>query len=157
MIFVAKKSFNSKHFLNINAYIEEKTLKERIFFEFYLDYDRSRYIKIALNLVDLRAIIYAMKEVVKKGNTEFSKITQNDKTIKRLTITKWYLNATDGNLQISIGFENAYFFMAAADELLRLADEITSFMYEYQREKKSKALKRNWEYIIFKRLEMLTF
>jgi len=143
MIFVAKKSFNSKHFLNINAYIEEKTLKERIFFEFYLDYDRSRYIKIALNLVDLRAIIYAMKEVVKKGNTEFSKITQNDKTIKRLTITKWYLNATDGNLQISIGFENAYFFMAAADELLRLADEITSFMYEYQREKKSKALKRN--------------
>jgi len=136
MIFVAQKSFNSKHFLNINAYIEEKTLKERIFFEFYLDYDRSRYIKIALNLVDLRAIIYAMKEVVKKGNTEFSKITQNDKTIKRLTITKWYLNATDGNLKISIGFENAYFFMAAADELLRLADEITTFMYKCQREKK---------------------
>ena len=136
MMFVCQRSYNRKNLLIINAYIEDKeAVRERIFFEFYLGYDRNKAIKMALSITDLRAFSYALKEVAKAGKTEWKKFTESNRVKKQITLNNQYINATDGNLKIGIAFLSIHEILAIADDFASIANEIEKKLYQYQRSK----------------------
>jgi hypothetical protein len=134
MEFIANRQINSKNLLVINAYIENKeVIRERIFFEFYKEYDRSKAIKMALSIIDVRALVYGIKEVIKKGHTNYMKTTESNGVKKTITLTNEYINATDGNLKIGIKFASVYEFIAFADDLVFLVEYVEKNLFEKQR------------------------
>ena len=139
MKFVCQKSYNRKNLLIINGYIEDKeVVRERIFFEFYLGYDRKKAIKMALSITDLRAFSYALKEVAKTGKTEWKKFTESNRVKKQITLNSQYINATDGNLKIGIAFLSIHEILAIADDFTSIANEVEKELYQYQRSKNGK-------------------
>ena len=136
MIFVCQRSYNRKNLLVVNAYIEEKeTIRERIFFEFYQGYDRSKAIKMALSITDLRAFSYALKEVAKNGRTDWKKFTESKGIRKTITLNNQYINATDGVLKIGIAFMSLHEILAIADDFSSIANEVEKELFNYQRRK----------------------
>lgn len=136
MIKVLQRIYNKNNLLIINAYleIEENTPKEKIFFEFYSDYSRTKAIKISLKLMDLRQLKYAFQEVIKKGETKFIKYTQS-KEKKSLTLNSNYITANNltQNFHIGFSFENYYEFLAFKDEVdffIKAIEEAYIFWYK---------------------------
>ena len=134
-MFVCQRIYNKKNLLIINAHIEEKenNIKERIYFEFYQDYDRSKAIKMVLGITDLRAFVYALKEVVKTGKTQWKKYTESKGVKKQISINNQYINATDGSLNIGIAFSSIHEILAVADDFTSIANETEKALFNYQR------------------------
>jgi len=133
-MFVCQRIYNKKNLLIINAHIEEKeNIKERIFFEFYQNYDRSKAVKMVLNITDLRAFVYALKEVAKTGKTEWKKYTESNGIKKQISLNFQYINATDGKLNIGIAFSNIHEILAVADDFTSIANETEKALFNYQR------------------------
>jgi len=138
------KIINKQKLLVINVYVEEiielkkndfSPKKEKIYFEFYNDYNRNEAIKMSLNTFDLRAISIAIKELLKKGNTDYTKITGGNSSEKKyltLGISNeiYYLNASFKNLKIGITF-NKYEFYSFGEYLEFLAEEIEKKLFSF--------------------------
>ena len=123
---ILNKIFNKQKLFIINAHIEKENgfFKERVYFEFYDDYKRTKSIKMVLNTLDLRALYYAIREVLKKGSTEYKKVTGGNSGDKKiLTIAPNYLNAHFNSFKIGIKFET-YEMIALGDFFKFLADEV---------------------------------
>jgi len=89
--FICQRIYNKKNLLIVTGQIEvqDNFIKDRIFFEFYKDYKRDfdNSIKMALSITNVRALIYGIKEVLKKGSTQYQKITENN-NLKNLLTTQ---------------------------------------------------------------------
>jgi hypothetical protein len=139
--YLLTRQYNKKNLLVINSIIEikESIIRERIFFEFYKDYNRNETntIKMALSITDVRALTYAITEVAKTGKTQWKKITEINHIKKFMTLTKEYLNASSNSLNIGIKFENIYELMAFKDDLKAIAEETEKMLFKIQREKRN--------------------
>ena len=136
-MFVCQRVYNKKNLLIINAHIEDKdnNIKERVYFEFYQDYDRSKAIKMVLGITDLRAFFYALKEVAKTGKSDWKKYTESNGIKKQISLNNQYINATDGKLKIGIAFSGVHEILAIADDFSSIANEVEKKLFEYQRRK----------------------
>ena len=135
--FICQRIYNKKNLLIVTGQIEvqDNFIKDRIFFEFYKDYKRDfdNSIKMALSITNVRALIYGIKEVLKKGSTQYQKITENNNLKKFLTLNQNYINASTKNLKIGIQFENPYEFLAFSDDLKKIADTVEENLFLYQK------------------------
>ena len=134
-MFICQRLYNKKNLLIINAHIEDKNnnIKERVYFEFYQNYDRSKAIKMVLNITDLRAFVYALKETAKTGKSEWKKYTESNGVKKQITLNSQYINATDGRLKIGIAFSGIHEVLAIADDFAGIANEVEKELFNYQR------------------------
>lgn len=146
---VAQKGFSGKNFLEVTCYIEIDAsnpkytrLKETIFVEQSINYNRSNRVIMTLSTIDLRGLVYSMKECFKNGSTDFKKYTDpklaggsGDK--KELSIAKgdkgFYLNMSEGAKKSGYGISDAHILLAMADAFLLMAEETEKALYYYQR------------------------
>ena len=134
-MFVCQRLYNKKNLLIINAHIENKdnNIKDRVYFEFYQDYDRSKAIKMVLGITDLKAFSYALKEVAKTGKSDWKKYTESNGIKKQISLNNQYINATDGKLKIGIAFSGVHEILAIADDFNSIANELEKELFNYQR------------------------
>ncbi len=132
---VARREFTAKNALNFGAVIERdgKSVKEVIFVEL-TEYGRKG-ITLRFDALDLRALGYAIKALYKTGKSGFTKGARADGSQKRLWVTKgeqgYFINAREGERMV--GFQlDAYRWIALADSVMLLADEVEKALYRIQ-------------------------
>ncbi|MEA3373708.1 MAG: hypothetical protein U9Q62_08475 [Campylobacterota bacterium] len=134
---VAKRSFNSKNVLNIGAVIEkdEHSINEVIFVE-VAEYG-GRGIVMKFTAIDLRALTYAMRTVLKTGASSYLKHNRSGDTKSELWVHKgeksgYFINAKKtGKGALGVQFDQ-YRWVALIDSLSLLADETEKALYFYQ-------------------------
>lgn len=98
----------------------------------------------------MRALSYALRELLKKGFTNYGDFTDpnlagREGEKKRLRLNSresgWFVNVSEGQKEISFGF-SAYELLAFADQLKSLCEETDKMLFWHQRELAEQA-KRN--------------
>ena len=157
---VAYKGFASNSLLSINAIIEIKNsiIKEVIFLKFSpigsgnSGYDTFNKIELAFDSIDLRALAYACKDIIKQPfddeKKKYSSYTHKTpkksiylvcerKVFESHTSDTYYINAKE-NKTIGVGF-NKFELMGFCDTLMNIANESEIALFKTQRVKKKKA------------------
>lgn len=134
---VARREFTAKNALNFGAVIERdgKSIKEVVFVE--LSEYGQRGITLRFDALELRALGYAIRALYKSGASSFTKGAGTDGSQKRLWVTKgdkgYFINAREGERMV--GFQlDAYRWIALADAVMLLADEVEKALYRVQAE-----------------------
>jgi hypothetical protein len=133
---LASKSFRAKHYLEINAFVEVEN-KERytqyedvVFISCSADYDRAKMITMQVRNIDLRALAYGLKEILKNGTSSYAKYTDpkaagGTGNKKSITLGKdkgmFYINFNDKTNAIAFGFD-AYSMASLADIIILMAE-----------------------------------
>lgn len=143
---VAQKGFSGKNYLEISCYIEVEEmegyvlLKDLIFFELSPNFNRHKKLKMKISSIELRALSIAIKECLRKGETEYKKFT--DKKLhdgegnkKNLTVARdtktLYINFNEDNQTTGYGMD-FYSALAFADIIVLMAETTEKAIYHHQ-------------------------
>jgi len=161
---IGNVAFTSTTLININGTIEQIPNNGLFYFKeaIHLNAKGSAQgggyekdgIRMLLNINELKALSYAMKEFVRiplVGNTKqsnFEKISKSG-TMKKIYLgftmpSNYYINVRllDKNNPKTIAIKsNKYEFLAYADSIFQLAQEVEKFMFAFER-KKDKIIKQ---------------
>lgn len=144
---VGHKLFNAKNLLGFSAWIEEEYAGDRvifsdlIFIEMSEGYNASKKISMRVRAIDLRALAYGIKEIIKTGASRFEKYTEPNLAgasgeKKKLSLNVSgdiiFLNISEGSTNISYSAD-AYNFASLADSITFLAEETDKMLYWFQR------------------------
>lgn len=148
---VAKKSYQGKNLLAISAWVEEKAagdgmvLSDLIFLEFTENYEVTKKHSLRVTASDLRAMAYAVKDLLKNGETKYRKYTdpklaggsgpKNEISMMRHDKGGYYINLTAGETKIGHQFD-AFEFIAFADSITLIAEETEKALYYHQRQQR---------------------
>jgi hypothetical protein len=152
---IASKRFPMKNLLVINSYITIEAIEkssvcsELIYLEFYKGYNRETKLPMTMDVMELRGLYYACKELYAKGETGYknytnpnlSSSTNNNQGLKKLTIGQieqsyeksYILNLEISNDKREITFDK-YSFLAFMDSLKVIADETETNFFKAQRQ-----------------------
>lgn len=133
---LAFKAFRAKHFLEVSAFVELEDkgkythYEDVVFISCSAEYDRNTTITMQIRNLDLRALAYGIKEILKNGKSSYVKYTDpraaggagNKKSLtlgnEKSTI---YINFNDKTNNIAFGLD-AYSMAALADTITLIAD-----------------------------------
>lgn len=153
-------AFNSSSFIGFSANIEQVPHENSFYFKeaIYMEAKKSvggnvkkyedRGIGVLFSSLELRALAYAIKEIVKtpinangQKNIEYEKFSSSD-TIKKVFLgfsnQKYYINVhagkrgDDGHKEVSVSSDK-YKLLAFADKLIILAEETEREFFKYER------------------------
>ena len=158
---VAQRGFNSQNLLNINAYVQQKdtsgsqVLSDVIYLEAAkgvknengsgIKYDIENKITMKFNSYELRVLCYALRTLHSKKKCDYKKYSEpmlsgspgNKKTLSLASTDnesiQFYINIEEKEvLKIGIVFDN-FELPAFVGSLEKIADEVDSTLYSYQR------------------------
>lgn len=154
---VGDRSFSSSSLVTISSLIEHIITEERgelkishakdiVFLNFrkgakdnasnLLRYDKDTEIKMSFNAVSLRALSYAMKELIRNKETEYQKMTASCSLSCGLSNNGYFLNIRDisnsNKNPIGVKFDK-YEFYSFSESLSILADDTERELFKHQR------------------------
>lgn len=133
---LASKNFRAKHFLEVNAFVEMENngkythYEDVVFISCSAEYDRSTTISMQVRTLDLRALAYGIKEMLKNGSSSYVKYTDpkaagGSGNKKSLSLGRenstLYLNFNDKTNNIAFGLDS-YSMAALSDAIILIAD-----------------------------------
>ncbi len=156
---IAYRGFSSQSFISFSAFLEYKSYaKDIIFVELrkghkdgnVYRYDKQNAINMLFNAIELRALSYAMKEILKhKSNDLGYKKFTNSGVSNDLYLgygaadgtEGFFINAKSSGRVISVKMDK-WEFASLADTLMIIADDTERALYKFQRmvKKNDKAL-----------------
>lgn len=157
---VGQKAFKTQNLFSISAFIETKAstsskypyCEDIIFLEFSegknsstgkFKYDTDNKISMMINSDELRCLMYACKELLKNGKSDYknysdpglsSSTTNGSKKVLTLGLSQntYFINIEMGNRKVSINFDK-YKLLSFCDTLENIANEAESLLFNYQR------------------------
>lgn len=152
--YVGTKGYSAQSLLRIDGVIEEYTshLTDIVYIKFSqgmktqqgFKYDTTNTISLMMNTLDLRALVYAMKEIArcKSNDLGYEKITKSA-TMKKIVLgykgnpDTFYINVAEIETSKKIGISfNKWDFVAFADSLNLFAEMEEKFLHQLSRQKK---------------------
>ena len=162
-IFIGYRGFSAQSLLTVTSFIEYSSFAtDLIFFKMclgkkqqngkfaYNTNNGNECIKMSLNAISIRALAYAMKEIIKAKSNElgYEEITKSD-CMKKITLgyvikdnngkkeDVFYINTIniDSGLKINISM-NKWEMVSFADSLMILAEETEKMLYKFERSMK---------------------
>lgn len=162
-IFIGYRGFSSQSLLTVTSFIEYSTFAtDLIFFKMclgkkqqngkfaYSTNNNNECIKMSLNAISIRALAYAMKEIVKTKSNElgYEEITKSD-VMKKITLgyaqqkvrdtlkDVFYINCVniDNGFKVNLSM-NKWEMVSFADSLMILAEETEKMLYKFERSMK---------------------
>ena len=152
LVTVANRGYSAHSLFYVSANIGfTNYIKEVVFVEIrngvrngdLFQYSKDDNIKMKFDSIELRALAYAMKEILKHKSNElgYSKFTKTGNMRKKLVLgytpakkaseqDTFYININDYSVAIP-----KYDFAALADSLMLIANETETIFYKYQRAK----------------------
>jgi len=162
-IFIGYRGFSAQSLLTVTSFIEYSSFAtDLIFFKMclgkkqqnggfaYSTNNKNECIKMSLNAISIRALAYAMKEIVKVKSNElgYEEITKSD-CMKKITLgyamrdnsgkkeDVFYINTIniDSGLKVNVSM-NKWEMVSFADSLMILAEETEKMLYKFERSMK---------------------
>jgi len=153
---IAYRGYSSQSFISVSSFLEyESYAKDIIFVELrngikennMYRYDKKNSIIMLFNAIELRALSYAMKEMLKRKDNElgYKKFT-NSGSVSELYLgygnsegkEGYFINAKSSGKTISVKAEK-WDFASLADSFSIIADDTERALYKFQRMVKKNA------------------
>lgn len=145
---LASKGFRAKHYLEISAFVELDDkgkyiqYEDVVFISCSANYDRSTTITMQVRNLDLRALAYGIKEILKNGSSSYIKYTDpkaaggagNKKSLSLgKDASSVYINFNDKTNNIAFGLD-VYSMAALADTINMIADVADKKIFDFMSE-----------------------
>jgi hypothetical protein len=135
---IARKTYNSKNLFVVSAHIEtiKNAFADTVYLEFYKEFQQDSKISMKVSSTTLRAIAFAMQNLVEKGSTNFKKINSSQGGTKTLSFNltqdgNYFINMQSGNEKRYFQTD-AYMFEAMAKDIALIADVTQKALYSEQ-------------------------
>ncbi|MDD3467032.1 MAG: hypothetical protein PHE67_07770 [Campylobacterales bacterium] len=140
---IARKTYNSKNLFTVSAHIEmiknSNAYTDVAYLEFYQGFDQATKISMKVSTTTLRAIAFAMQELILTGATEFKKINNSAQHsqqggAKTLSFNvsnegKYFLNLQQGENEKRHFATDKYMFEAIAKDVELISEETQKMLY----------------------------
>lgn len=150
---VGQKIFNGKNLLVFSAWIElekkerAEIISDVVFIELTEGYVAEKKLVMKVVANDIRAMTYAIKELIANGETKYEKYTDpklagTDGAKNKLSFGKtedgtFYFNLSSGGTKVRFPFDT-YHIRAFVDSLTLIADETEKALYWHMRSRQKK-------------------